>query len=143
MDNRPYFRTRRAASFMLDEVLGNTILGLLGSVVPVAGSAVAVCLYSSSQDSLAGVGRSPGRALVKQRLAMTDGTQASHLRCFARNTLRWLLWVTILCFLIDLVLFCTSDGRLIADRICDTRVWDQKILDDVRYLNGVERELLL
>lgn len=137
---RPASRTRRIAAFAFDDLFLTSILGVLGNIIPVVGSVAAVGAFTALQDSSMGPGRSPGRALVGQRLAMCDGRPVSHTTAITRSVLRWAMWLTGVLLAVDLVLFATS-GRLLADRLCGTRVWDERALDDAQYLLGAEDAL--
>lgn len=139
-------RTRRIAAFAFDDIVLTSLLGVLGNVIPVVGGVAAIGAFTALQDSSMGPGRSPGRALVGQRLAMHDGRPISHTTAITRSVLRWVMWMTGLLLLIDLALFTTS-GRLLADHLCGTKVWDDEALEDAQYLLGaedaLERELFL
>lgn len=133
-------RPKRLAAFMFDELFATSVLALLGTIVPVAGSAVAVATYFIIQDSLCGVGCSPGRKLVGQRLAGESGESITHLRSVARNTVRLIVWMTLVGFVADLLVMAVS-SRSIADYLTNTRVWNERDLDDARYLLEAHRDL--
>ncbi|CAN0328239.1 unnamed protein product, partial [Laminaria digitata] len=114
-------RIKRTAAFCFDEVFAASVLALLGSVIPIAGSALAVALYYIAQDSLMGAGISPGRKLFGQRLAGLEGERITHTRAAARNCARLIVWLTVVGLIADLVTMITT-GRSIADYLLDTRV---------------------
>lgn len=131
MAPKPAKLSKRAAAFFLDEILGHTLLTLLGSVVPVLGNIAASLVYSALQDTVGlGRGRSLGRAAVKQRLARLDGSAVPIHTAILRNALRWVMWLTGILFVVDVVMALASrDGRLIVDHIFDTCVYEEDSLE--------------
>jgi len=127
----PARRLQRVLAFGLDGVLIHIAIVLLGIPLPVIGSLSLSFLYSTLHDDARGPGRSLGRTAVKQRLMSADGQEIPHLRAMARNAARWLLWITVIPFFIDLFIVLFGNGRTLADLIFDTRVWE-----DPEHLRG-------
>jgi len=108
-------------AFAIDVLVYGALTSVFTIVLSLFGTTLASLLYASFHDCTVGPGRSLGRAAVNHRLMHTDGSAVSYGTSIARNALRWLLWTTVLLFVVDLVLFFTS-GRLIADYILGTQV---------------------
>lgn len=119
----PAARFKRIGAFVLDVIL-LPFLWILTSFLPVIGGVMATFIYMSLNGIAVGSGRSLGRAATEQRLLMRDGSRAEHGRVVARNALRAVLWMAFLPFFVDVLLLLFGDGRLLADRICGTRVFE-------------------
>ncbi len=120
-------RGRRVAAYALDMLVFMPFF-IVSIFLPMT-TILWVLLYFGFSNSLRGSGRSLGRAAVGQRLMMDSGEEASHGTSIARNLTRFLLWMMIFPFFIDLVLMMAGDGRLIADRIFRTRVSEDPALE--------------
>ena len=135
----PAARLRRAGSFVVDLTLvfSVMILGILPFTFPFA---MAIVIgYIALRDTLRGPGRSLGRSMTGQRLMNVDGTSVTPGRAIGRSLVRFLLWITILPAFIDLFMFLFGDGRLIADHIFDTRVYEDPELieeENLRRIRG-------
>ncbi|MEO1269978.1 MAG: RDD family protein [Myxococcota bacterium] len=102
----------------------------------------AVVTYLALRDTFRGPGRSLGRSMAGQRLMSVDGAPVTPGRAIGRNLVRFLLWITVLPALIDLFIFLFGDGRLIADHIFDTRVYEEpdKVAEE-RALNAQREDV--
>lgn len=110
---------------LLGSVIDGLLLPLFLLLLPFGGLGLFMgFFYMSFKGNVVGAGRSLGRASMGQRLLARDGTDASHGLVMARNAVRFILWMTILPFWIDLALLLFGDGRLLADRIFGTRVFE-------------------
>ncbi|MEO1268039.1 MAG: hypothetical protein AAFX99_08075 [Myxococcota bacterium] len=114
-------RLRRMGAFAIDVLVYGALTSVFTFILSLLGTSLASLLYAAFHDNTVGSGRSLGRAAVNHRLLHTDGRAVSHGTAIARNVLRWLMWTTLVLFVVDLVLFFTS-GRLIADHIMGTQV---------------------
>ncbi len=114
-------RFKRITGFVLDGLL----LPVFAALIPFMGLGFALLFaYMSFKGNIIGSGRSLGRAAMGQRLLARDGTDASHGLVMARNAVRFLLWMAVLPFFIDVGLLLFGDGRLLTDRIFGTRVFE-------------------
>ena len=116
-------RHKRIAAFGLDVIL-LPLIWLLSSIVPIIGPGLMTILYMSLKGNVAGSGRSLGRAATEQRLLSKDGEPLDHGKIIARNALRFILWLAVIPFFVDVLLLLFGDGRLLADRICNTQVFE-------------------
>jgi hypothetical protein len=124
-------------------VLLHGIVVAFGAIFAIIGSPVFSFLYFASHDSLLGSGRSLGRAAVGQRLMTSDGEPVSHFVAASRNAVRWVMWATILPLIVDLALVLFGNGRIIADYIFDTRVYEDPLRVRQRFLaSGLDEAAL-
>ena len=128
-------RLKRMGAFSIDVLVYGALTSLFTIILSLFGTTLASLLYASFHDCAVGPGRSLGRAAVDHRLMHTDGHAVSYGTANARNALRWLMWTTVLLFVVDLVLFFTS-GRLLADYILGTQVSE----DPAHARRGLESE---
>jgi len=124
-------RARRMFAFVIDVLVYGVLTSMLTIVFNFLGTTVGSLLYASFHDCTLGAGRSLGRAAMGHRLLTNDGESVSYGRAIARNAVRWLLWSTVLLFLIDVVLLFIGDGRILADHIMGTRVCEDPAKDDL------------
>lgn len=136
-------RSARLVGFLIDKVLLHGLVVAFGAIFALIGSPVFSFLYFASHDSALGRGRSLGRAAVGQRLMTSEGEPVSHLVAAGRNAVRWVLWATVLPLLIDLALVLFGDGRILADYVFDTRVFEDPLRVRQRLLaSGRDEESL-
>ena len=105
-------RFARMGAFLIDFFVMVPFMALLSPLAFV---------YSAGYGSVFGPGRSLGRKAVRQQLTGKDGEPVTHTQAMARGLLRTIMWMFVLPFFIDLVLFAI-DGRLLVDRIFGTKV---------------------
>lgn len=122
---------RRMFAFVIDVLVYGVLTSTLTILFNFLGTTLASLLYASFHDCTLGAGRSLGRAAMGHRLLSQDGEEVSYGRAIARNAIRWLLWSTVLLFLVDVVLLFVGDGRILADFILGTRVCEDPTRDDL------------
>ena len=132
----PASRSGRLGAFSVDVALMISIL-IIGVIATPIGSAVLGLIYVALRDLARGSGRSLGRSMSGQRLLDENGELLSPGKTVGRNLVRLLLWMTILPFFIDLAMVLFGNGRLIADHIFDSRVYEDP--ESVRKKRALEK----
>ncbi len=126
-DKIPAARMKRLVAFGVDEVFVHLLMSVIGVPIGGIGGPILSALYFGAQDATLGAGRSLGRAAVGQRLMSADGEALTVGQTIKRNALRYLMWLLIIPFFIDVGIVLFGDGRTLADRLCGTRVWEDPV----------------